>query len=296
MASVACYHGPRMVIDAHTHIFPPNLIARRAELALREPGFAAIYGDPSATMATAEDLISSMDAGAIDQSWAMGFAWRDPDLCEGHAAYLAESACRFPGRIVPFVPINPAHAERAIRQVRANPRVAAGVGELRPADQGYSLDDPAAREVFDGVREAGLIAVFHVSEPVGHHYAGKAGLTIDEFARFATWFQPGRTVAAHWGGGLPWYALMPEVREALRQTWFDTAASPLLYDPRVYGTVGALVGFDRILSASDFPLLSQAKQVARAREALGPREATLALTENATALLTGSGYPPAGSP
>ena len=39
-------------------------------------------------------------------------------------------------------------------------------------------------------------------------------------------------IAAHWGGGLPFYALMPEVRDALQNVWFDTAAGHLLYDRR----------------------------------------------------------------
>ena len=62
---------------------------------------------------------------------------------------------------------------------------------------------------------------------------------------------------AHWGGGLPFYALMPEVREALAGVYFDTAATPFLYDARVFETVAGLVGADRILFGSDFPLLAQ---------------------------------------
>ena len=49
-------------------------------------------------------------------------------------------------------------------------------------------------------------------------------------------------IAAHWGGGLPFYALMPEVREALENVYFDTAASHLLYDATVYRRVIELVG------------------------------------------------------
>ena len=49
---------------------------------------------------------------------------------------------------------------------------------------------------------------------------------------------------------------MPEVAKGLRNVYFDTAASPYLYSPAVYPTVASLVGPDRILFGSDYPLLS----------------------------------------
>ncbi len=51
-----------MIVDFHTHIFPPDVIARRGELAIRDPWFGALYGNPRAKMATAGDLLASMDA------------------------------------------------------------------------------------------------------------------------------------------------------------------------------------------------------------------------------------------
>jgi len=68
-------------------------------------------------------------------------------------------------------------------------------------------------------------------------------------------------VCAHWGGGLPFYALMPEVKEVLKNVYFDTAASPFLYKPEVYQQVSQLVGADRILFGSDYPLLAQSRIV-----------------------------------
>jgi len=63
-------------------------------------------------------------------------------------------------------------------------------------------------------------------------------------------------VCAHWGGGLPFYALMPEVATALSNTFFDTAATPFLYRPQVFESVAAMVGADKVLFGSDYPLLS----------------------------------------
>jgi uncharacterized protein len=41
----------------------------------------------------------------------------------------------------------------------------------------------------------------------------------------------------------------------LENVWFDTAASPFLYRPEMYKVAGEVVGFDKILFGSDYPLL-----------------------------------------
>ena len=64
-----------------------------------------------------------------------------------------------------------------------------------------------------------------------------------------------KIVCAHLGGGLPFYALMPEIREALENVWFDTAATPFLYEAGVFRTVVGLVGAEKILPGSDYPLI-----------------------------------------
>ena len=59
-----------------------------------------------------------------------------------------------------------------------------------------------------------------------------------------------RLVLAHWGGGLPFYALMPEVAESLSDVYFDTAASPFLYDAKVFETAASIVGPGHIMAAT----------------------------------------------
>jgi predicted TIM-barrel fold metal-dependent hydrolase len=126
----------------------------------------------------------------------------------------------------------------------------------------------------------------HASEPVGHHYAGKSGGPLESIVGFAQQAQAVTVIAAHWGGGLPFYALMPEVRDALANVWFDTAASHLLYDPAIYRRVIDLVGAERILWGSDWPLTSQAKALERTRDAgLSDAELDAVLGGNAARVL-----------
>ena len=112
--------------------------------------------------------------------------------------------------------------------------------------------------LLEAAEHHGLIISTHSSEPAGHLYAGKGRTTPDVLWRFiqnAQEFPNVRIICAHWGGGLPFYALMPEVKETLRNVYFDTATSPFLYTADVFSTVERLVGADKILFGSDYPLL-----------------------------------------
>jgi predicted TIM-barrel fold metal-dependent hydrolase len=94
-------------------------------------------------------------------------------------------------------------------------------------------------------------------------------------------------IGAHWGGGLPFYALMPEVRQALTDAYFDTAATPFLYEPAVYRRGVDLVGAEHILFGSDFPLIEQGRERRAIEEAFpaGEPACALILGENARRLL-----------
>jgi hypothetical protein len=84
---------------------------------------------------------------------------------------------------------------------------------------------------------------------------------------------------------------MPEVKEALANVYVDTAATPLLYGPAVYRQVAELVGAERILFGSDYPLISQRRQRQAIEDSLGDDEngKRLVLGENAGRLLRRSG-------
>jgi len=69
---------------------------------------------------------------------------------------------------------------------------------------------------------------------------------------------------------------MPEVRELCARIWFDTAAVPHLYRPSALRAVVTLVGADRLLLGTDFPLLGMSRY-RRALDAAGIGEAERAL-------------------
>jgi hypothetical protein len=100
---------------------------------------------------------------------------------------------------------------------------------------------------------------------MGHDYAGKGETHPWKLLKLAQNFPDLEIVVAHWGGGLPFYELMPEVREACRNIYYDTAASTYLYRFDIFPVVASIVGAERILWGTDYPLLSQAKFLKRVR-------------------------------
>ncbi len=258
---------PRMeIIDAHTHIFPPEMVAARGSLAERDEWFGLLYADPKARMATAEDLVASMDAAGVARSVAFGFAFRDQGLCDACNAYVLEAASRLAPRLIPFAVANPLAGRAASVAVQcALAAGARGIGELMPDGQGFALAEDALLALLLGLtRECGVPVMVHVSELVGHRYPGKGTQGPADACRLATAFPDNRFVLSHWGGGLPFYHLMPDVRAALANVWYDSAASLYLYDDSIFALAECWAP-GRTLFGSDYPLIGQQRFLRRIR-------------------------------
>ncbi len=251
-----------VIIDFHTHIFPPQVREQREEYVRRDPTFAEMYGNPRAKIATADDLLESMDAAGVDVSVALGFAWRDHEECVRHNDYLLEAAASGGGRIVPFCTVTLSTSyEAVVKEVERCARGGGlGLGELRPDSQGWALDGEPGGLLAELAQRHDLILLFHVTEPAGHEYPGKHGLRLESFYRFLRKHPRVRVVGAHLAGGLPFDASVAEVRE-VPHAYVDTAARRFLYSDVAYSELVRLMPAERILLGSDFPLVSQAREI-----------------------------------
>ena len=133
-----------------------------------------------------------------------------------------------------------------------------GLGEIpfyTPSSGGPWLD--CMRPLAELAAKKKVPILLHTTEPVGHLYPGKTRLALWDLYDLIRAFPDVTFILAHWGGGLWWYLLMKqEVKEVLRRTYFDTAASPFLYRPEIFEHAVKIIGTEKILYGSDFPLLS----------------------------------------
>ena len=130
-------------------------------------------------------------------------------------------------------------------------------GELAVYNSGFLPDVISAlNNIMEICSQYDVPILLHTNEPVGHQYPGKQPMELGQVYDLLTSYPYNKIVLAHWGGGLFFYMLMKkEVRETLKNVWFDTAASPYLYKPDIYKVAGEVMGFDKILFGSDYPLL-----------------------------------------
>ena len=216
-----------MLIDFHTHLFPPHIRHHRQRYCDRDPWFHQLYSHPRAHMASAEDLIAEMDESGVAISVAFSFGWTDPALIVEANTYIIEV-----------------------------------------------------------VRRHHLLVLSHCSEPVGHLYPGKGNVSLSDIVAFLTAFPDIRFIAAHWGGGLPFYTLMPEIQRITANVWYDTAATVYLYHHNIFPTVASLVGANRILFASDYGLLRQKRIIHHIQQSgLDAQSVEMILGKNAQHLL-----------
>ena len=250
-----------MIIDVHTHIFPADLRRNREKYFPSESAFQLLYQSPKARLIGGRELVSAMDANGVDRAVVFGFPWTDIELAKTHNDYILDMVQAYPDRFIGLGCFDPASPGAAAEAERCLAGGLAGIGELAFYQSG--IDDAALEQlapIMGMCAECNGPVLIHTNEPVGHDYHGKTPMTLSQIYRLIKCFGDNKIVLAHWGGGLFFYALMKkEVKLILQNVYFDTAASPYLYDPGVYQMAIDLVGLDKILFGSDYPLLAPEK-------------------------------------
>lgn len=277
-----------MKIDFHVHTFPPAVVADRERFFDGEPAFLSLYGHPKARLADTETVLEAMDENGVDMAVIFGFPWKDKEKARRHNDYVLESAGRRPERFRPLACFDPTAAWAMDEAARCLDEGAAGLGELavyEGGDEGAALE--AYRPLLELCREKNRLVLIHANEPVGHLYPGKAPMGLRFYYELATMSRDVPLVLAHWGGGLFFYELLKkEAPERLARVFYDTAASPFLYRSAVYRQALDIVGRDRILFGSDYPLLPPARYEKEMDEAgLSPEDKAAIMGGNAARLL-----------
>lgn len=277
-----------MIIDAHTHLFPKKIKQDRSPYFENEPEFKLLYNSPKAKISLADELIQSMDLHKVDMSVVSGFPWRSPGLIKQNNDVVIEAVHQFPGRIKGLACFDVAWKGAADETKRCIDAGLSGAGELAFYLSGI---DKEALSFLDPVMAVlrenhNLPCMIHTNEPVGHPYPGKTPITLEQIYTLAQTFPDNRIILAHWGGGILFYNIMKkQTKEILKNIWYDTAASPFLFDSQIYDMAAVAGVIEKVLFGTDFPLLPPDryyKDLDYSR--ITPRQKELVLGENAALL------------
>jgi uncharacterized protein len=248
-----------LIIDVHTHIFPPDIVYGRDLFHRDEPEFRLLYGPADSKMATAEMLIQSMDENGIDRSVVFGFPWRTDELLARHNDYVLDAAARFPDRLLPLACLDLFSLRCVEKAEKLLVDGVRGFGELAVYTAGGNMNRVLDnfKQIAVLCREKDLVLLAHANEPVGYQYPGKAPFGLDFYYDMARAAAGATLILAHWGGGLLFFELLKKHAPGLfANIYYDTAASPYVYRSDIYRVATLVAGPNRILFGSDYPLIS----------------------------------------
>ena len=250
-----------MVIDFHTHIFPKAIRENREAYFASEPAFRLLYSLPGSKLVGAQEIVAAMDRQGVDKSVIFGFPWKNSQTFIKHNDYILEAVARYPQRLIGLCCLDPFSRDAVTEARRCLEGGLSGIGELAFYQSG--IDEKALDKLaplMQICRDKDLPVLIHTNEPVGHMYPGKTPHTLKQIYDLIKKFPENVIVLAHWGGGIFFFALLKkEVKASLGNVYFDTAASPFLYAPEIYRYAKDIVGLDKILFGSDFPLIKPAR-------------------------------------
>ncbi|BBO75283.1 hypothetical protein DSCW_27000 [Desulfosarcina widdelii] len=277
-----------MIIDFHVHTFPADIRDHRERFFDDEPEFKLLYESPKSKLVSAEDIVAMMDEQGVDLSVVFGFPWRKPETCRLNNDYVIDAVSRYPDRLRGMCCVDSLNPDAADEVQRCLDAGLSGVGEL--AFYGCGIDGECQLSldpIMAMCRERDVPVLLHTNEEVGHLYPGKTPNTMIQIYETVSRFPDNTIVLAHWGGGIFFYNLLKKaVKETLKNVWYDTAASPFLYESRIYSYARDLVGIDKVLLGTDYPLLKPARYFKEMHEGgLNREEMDAVCGQNAAGLI-----------
>jgi predicted TIM-barrel fold metal-dependent hydrolase len=191
--------------------------------------------DPDGFKADAQDIL---DALALAGARGVVFPFHEPDGYRRANRQVIEDAAASGGRLVAFCRVDPRHGDAVAEAKRSLDEGTRGI-KLHPRAEGFTLDEPEVRKVFEVAHERGVPVLIHAGRGIP-----ALGTHSVELARA---LPNARVILAHCGiSDLSW--IWREARE-LPNLYFDTSWWSA---PDVIALCG-LVPPGQILFASDTP-------------------------------------------
>ena len=246
------------MIDFHTHILP-NQVDNIVKDFGSEEVFNEMFKENKATI-DYSGLLKNMSELNIKKSIVMGYGWTNFDILKMSNAYNLKCS-KENSEIISFCSINPKFGNKSNEELEKCISMGAkGIGEIHPSVQKIDMSNYEIwKDTMQIAFSSDLPIAIHCSEPVGHDYPGKGDTGLKEIYNFIKLFPRNKIVLSHWGGGLLFYELMKEVKSITKNVYYDTAATSYLYEKDIFEISIKLIGSEKILFGSDFPILNPSK-------------------------------------
>ena len=199
------------------------------------------------------ELLRTMDAAGVDRAVLLGWYWQTHEGCVAQNRFYADCIRAHPDRLSGFASVQPTAGDAALTEIwHARGDGLSGLGELSPHSQGVGMSDPRWLDVMALASELAMPVNLHVTDPSSEtgNYPGRVETPLGGFALLAQAFPAVNFILAHWGGCF-WRrgVRMPD------NVYFDTAASPLMYDATIFSEGVMACGEHRVLWGTDYPLV-----------------------------------------
>ena len=249
-----------MIIDCHTHRYSEEVIRDPVSFAKRmnEDHWLSLVnpekGKSLQGWAPGRTMIEDMDQAGINKSVLLGWYWKNPDTCILQNDWCAEWILKNPNKFFGFISLHPNIPNPLDELKKRQDQGFLGIGECHPWAQGESPKNTNWIKCMQFASDTGWPVTYHVTEPVGHEYAGRIPTPFEDFLWLVREFPELKIILAHAGGLFPFYELNPMIRPELKNVYYDLAACPLLYEPSLYRKLIEVVGPEKILWGTDYPL------------------------------------------
>jgi predicted TIM-barrel fold metal-dependent hydrolase len=250
------------IIDSHCHCYPPHLAAnpRAWAAANNEPHWADLVAPldrPSIQgWASVDQTLAAMDVAGVAQTVLLGWYWQNEATCFLQNQEIAKWVKHAPDRFIGFASIHPgSSAEAVIKQCQEAKNLGLrGIGELHTGVQCFNASSAGWMALADWCCAHNWPINLHATEAAGQDHPGSVATPLNDFVRMARAHPQLKLILAHWGGGLAFFELNPHLRKILKNVYYDCSATPLLYEPSIFRRIIDIVGYQKILFGSDFPL------------------------------------------
>ena len=228
-----------MIIDFHTHAFPPALAGRAIASLAHAAGNIFPYCD-----GTKEGLLGRMEQDGVDYSVVLNIA-TGPNQ-QQHILDFAKTMLGT--RLIPFASIHP-DAPDALDFLDEIAKAGIKGVKFHPDYQHFFVNEPRMKPFYEKISRLGLITVFHAGDDIGMPLPCRCAP--DALAEALPWFHGAPVVAAHFGGYTNWHGV--EQHLIGKDVYFDTSfcfsTIPIYMARRLVEKQGA----GRILFGTDMP-------------------------------------------